>query len=264
MVVGRGSRVEFWKDVLIGVVPLMLAFLRIYALAKKKGAQFLSLGGGLMVFRIGRTVSDSVAWTFCPTGLFSVKSATRCLEEAGGVGIEVPITILTENLVIACTNTIQPKLAAVESWSAPLNDDLKFYVDGTTNGERCRVGIEGAFRNSKGEVLCSFYAFVRDQDATSAEMMAIHKAYCLCVVRGSLERRSIVFISDSREAVNWVNEEGFGNLNLLYLIYDIRLMLESLGNASVNYNPKSTNSLTDALAKRVLDSNEDYVVLGDR
>ncbi|KAK2634504.1 hypothetical protein Ddye_029296 [Dipteronia dyeriana] len=80
-----------------------------------------------------------------------VKSARRCLEEVGSAVIEVCkvtshgicpqkvlITVLTENLVNACTDTIQPKPAAVESWSTPLNDDLNFNVDGAANGERCK------------------------------------------------------------------------------------------------------------------------------
>ncbi|KAK3222654.1 hypothetical protein Dsin_009679 [Dipteronia sinensis] len=112
-------------------------------------------------------------------------------------------------------------------------------------------------------VICYFSDFVGPCDASTAEMMAIHKACSLCVARGVFIGKKIDFISDSTEAVSRVNDESRDNLNQLNLIYDIRSMLGSLGKASLSYNPRVTNHAADLMAKQGLSSNREIVVWHD-
>ncbi|KAK3221407.1 hypothetical protein Dsin_008432 [Dipteronia sinensis] len=179
-----------------------------------------------------------------------------------GSGSSDPITILIKNLEIVCIDIKHPKFPNLEAWSPPENDALKFNVDRVANGDRSRAGIGGALYNSNGAVLCSFFASMGAQEAITTEVLAIHKACSLCVEKGIFVGRRIEFISDSREAVSWVNEEGFGSLQHLNLIYDIRFMLASLGNAVVIFNPRFSNSLADALAKKGSWSTGDTVEWG--
>ena len=57
-------------------------------------------------------------------------------------------------------------------------------------------------------------------------------------------------MSDSMEAVTWVNDEDFGNLNMVDIIYDIRSCLSLLKNISVQHISRDSNSVADSLAKR--------------
>ncbi|KAK2653293.1 hypothetical protein Ddye_013149 [Dipteronia dyeriana] len=65
----------------------------------------------------------------------------------------------------------------------------------------------------------------------------------------SLADRYVQFVSDSKAAVSWVNGEDFGNLNLVELIYDVRLHLFNLKGLSIAFRPRGSNSVTDSLAK---------------
>lgn len=103
---------KFWKDLGWDSIPLLNAFLRIYALASNKDglvcecgklegecwiwdvplrrslfdweiAQWNSFMLALNCISIQFGFLDALAWTFCPNGSFSVKSFIRCLEEKG-------------------------------------------------------------------------------------------------------------------------------------------------------------------------------------
>ncbi|KAK1575450.1 hypothetical protein Q3G72_005585 [Acer saccharum] len=83
-----------------------------------------------------------------------------------------------------------------------------------------------------------------------AEIKAIHRA-CEIIHSNSLWcGRNVIISSDSKTMVSWINSEDFGSLNHVHLIYDIRSWLKVLGNASVIFDPRSTNSFVDMLAKR--------------
>ncbi|KAK4847141.1 hypothetical protein QYF36_026104 [Acer negundo] len=66
--------------------------------------------------------------------------------------------------------------------NAPLDDELKFNVDGSCNLELGRAEIGNILRDSNGVVLHSFSAFVGKVNAHTTELMAIHKACILSAV----------------------------------------------------------------------------------
>ena len=134
--------------------------------------------------------------------------------------------MIFENLNNWCNDVKPSKPYKVANWSPPLNESLNFNVDGLTRTEEGCAGIGGVLRNLKGGVLCSFSVFIGNSEAISSKVWAIHKAYSLCMSKPSLLGRNIQILSDSRLAVDWVNKEDFGNLNLVNTIYDIHFSSE--------------------------------------
>ncbi|KAK2650615.1 hypothetical protein Ddye_018104 [Dipteronia dyeriana] len=167
-----------------------------------------------------------------------------------GKGSSESITLILENLKNCCVDVNLSKPLKRSSWVPPLNEALKFNVDGAARIEEGRVGIGGILRNSKGVALCSFSAFIGKSDAISVELWAIHNACYLCLMKASFFGRNIQIVSDSRIAVAWVNDKDFGNLKLVQTIYDIRSMLKALSSTSIIYMPRYSNFLADSLAKR--------------
>ncbi|KAK0575735.1 hypothetical protein LWI29_006099 [Acer saccharum] len=108
MVVGCGDKVAFWEDGWRDGIPLNIRFPRIFALSMVKDGTVEQFGQWcgeewrwkvclrrgdwekdiwedfcylLESVSLKRCISDSVAWNFCPNGLFSVSSFKRCIEE---------------------------------------------------------------------------------------------------------------------------------------------------------------------------------------
>ncbi|KAK3217818.1 hypothetical protein Dsin_011788 [Dipteronia sinensis] len=101
----------------------------------------------------------------------------------------------------------------------------------------------------KGKVHCLFSEFVGVSDSITVELLAIHKAVSLCSSPSFFHDKEVIFISDSKAAVSWINAEGIRSLTYVHLIYDIRNVLNNLWNARVVFNSKSSNSFRDSLAK---------------
>ncbi|KAK2640371.1 hypothetical protein Ddye_028166 [Dipteronia dyeriana] len=80
--------------------------------------------------------------------------------------------------------------------------------------------------------------------------------------RGRITVRDVLFqwVSDSTVAVSWANNlDDYGNFPHLHTILDIRGHLQSRRGLSVVYNPRSTNEVTDSLAKRSSNGGEDML-----
>ena len=77
------------------------------------------------------------------------------------------------------------------------------------------------------------------------ELWTIQRAVELCQSNPSLRGRVISVVSDSNVVVSWVNSQGIGILDHVQTIYDIRNHLISLGNASVVYCSRASNSFAD-------------------
>ena len=56
-------------------------------------------------------------------------------------------------------------------------------------------------------------------------------------------------MSDSGSVVAWASGDGFGNLNLIKLIYDICDFLLKFRAVSIVFRSRGTNSVVDSLAK---------------
>ena len=93
--------------------------------------------------------------------------------------------------------------------------------------------------------------------------MAIHKAVSLCLSRPAIYTKDIVIVSDSKIAVSWVNNNGFGSLNHVGTVNDIRAMLTHFGRTSVIYSLRASNSFADSLAKKASNMEEDILNWGE-
>ncbi|KAK3212682.1 hypothetical protein Dsin_017388 [Dipteronia sinensis] len=104
-------------------------------------------------------------------------------------------------------------------------------------------------RDACGKILCLFSSSIGIADSCMSELLAIHKACALIASRMLLSNRNITIRSDSKSVVSWINGEGVGNLRFVSLVYAIRQFLKSMNSVSVEYTPRSSNSLADSLAK---------------
>ena len=64
-----------------------------------------------------------------------------------------------------------------------------------------------------------------------------------------LSNCNVIIVSDSKSAVSWCNRGDFGNINLVDLVYDIRLFLISMKGTSIKFMLRGGNSYADGLAK---------------
>ncbi|TXG65184.1 hypothetical protein EZV62_006459 [Acer yangbiense] len=81
------------------------------------------------------------------------------------------------------------------------------------------------------------------------EVKSYHLKGGLIVEGVELFDHNVTVVSDSCSAVAWVNGDGFGNLNLIQLIYDIRDFLLKFRAVSIVFRPRDANSVADSLAK---------------
>ncbi|KAK3210686.1 hypothetical protein Dsin_015392 [Dipteronia sinensis] len=144
----------------------------------------------------------------------------------------------------------------------------------TTGGGVCggRACLDGVFpviparvsqTGHNGKVLCLFFLFVVIRDSNEAELMAIEKASQLCASNSFMVGRDITIVSDSKVAILWINEEGFKNLSLVNMVYDVRSYLATLGGTVVSFVPRASNSFADSLAKLGSSMSGDFIQWGD-
>ncbi|KAK3212626.1 hypothetical protein Dsin_017332 [Dipteronia sinensis] len=100
-------------------------------------------------------------------------------------------------------------------------------------------------------------------ESNTAEIRAIQKACALCVGNSSLSGRNIEVVSDSKVAVFWINNGGYGSIKHVNTIYDIWCNLDILGGTKVSYNSRASNHFADELAKRGSSSAGDFVRWGE-
>ncbi|KAK3198650.1 hypothetical protein Dsin_022065 [Dipteronia sinensis] len=301
--VGCGDRICFWEDVWWEDSPLKMVHPRIYALASKKSGTVMDFGVwqgekwnwnvhlrrrvfdwevnlwkaflmSLECIVVSKDISDSVAWLHCPNGEFLVKSFRRCIEDSFDVD--------PKDSAFSWEGITPPKAIVWYIWEARnvvvfkgipadvnyFTDLIKFRVSVVVQtlrerGDPGRAGIGGVLRDSSRKVLCQFSIFMGYLDVEAAEIVAIQKVVNLCASKPSFSGRKIEVVSDSKAAVAWVNEAGFGNIKLIEAIYDIRSKLVLLGNTKVIYNSRVSNDYADSLAKRGSASNGEYISWGD-
>ncbi|KAK3197913.1 hypothetical protein Dsin_021328 [Dipteronia sinensis] len=148
-------------------------------------------------------------------------------------------------------------------WRPPQMDTFKFNVDGSTKGSSGQSGMGGVLRDSSGRVICLFSSYLGIHDANTIEILVVRKACEICALRRDLINWRVVVDSDSKVVVSWVNNEGFGSLKHVNTIYEIQGILRFLSNIEVIYNPRSSNSFADMLAKNGSSQSGDFVFWSD-
>ncbi|KAK0596186.1 hypothetical protein LWI29_035242 [Acer saccharum] len=88
------------------------------------------------------------------------------------------------------------------------------------------------------------------EDSNADEILVIHRACQLCASVPEFVEKEIIIASDSKTAVSWVNNHDvIGSLRHVQIIYDNCNFLHNLHGTSVVFNPRSSNSFADKLAK---------------
>ncbi|KAK3220390.1 hypothetical protein Dsin_014360 [Dipteronia sinensis] len=174
-----------------------------------------------------------VAWWFKHHG-------KRCTDD---------ITIILLDINQRCVDHLNVRRNSVSEWKPPSSDVLLFNVDGLSKGEPVMAGIGGVLRNSTGRTLGKFSYFVGNQDAITAELLAIRKACSLVASNHFFLKHKVTIASDSKVAVAWINDKNFGSLKHMDLLYEIQSFLNSLEGVVVKFSPGEMNSLADRMAK---------------
>ncbi|KAK3212503.1 hypothetical protein Dsin_017209 [Dipteronia sinensis] len=115
------------------------------------------------------------------------------------------------------------------SWKLPSTNAMKFNMDGSARDDLGNDGIGGVLRNNLGQILGLFSQFVGIGNSSFAKIVGIQKATSLWSQSTSLIDKDIDIVSDSSEAVSWMNTNGPGNLVHMHKILEIRHCLSILG-----------------------------------
>ncbi|KAK2662495.1 hypothetical protein Ddye_001069 [Dipteronia dyeriana] len=300
VVVGCGDKVIIWNDVWRDALPLKIAFRRIFTLSSIKECTFSQFGNWegevwrwvfqlrkdvfdwevdiwnactymLTEVKLQKSIADTIAWSFCPKGLYSVSFFLKCVEDFGDKDVsefdEVWCGFIPSKVELFIWQLLHGKILVREVlirfglWlgigvacslcgeSSEAVDHLFLLCPWTCAREG---GIGGVLRDSYGVVVCSFSASMGNVDASTAELMAIHKACLLCVSKVLLSEKSILIESDSKVVLSWLKDYNFGNLALVNIIYEIRSMLCTYDNLLVSYASRDSNMVADGLAKKGL------------
>ncbi|KAK2641018.1 hypothetical protein Ddye_022781 [Dipteronia dyeriana] len=175
---------------------------------------------------------------------------------------EVDLSLLILDVGERCVDSTSIKTKKSMDWAPPFRHDMSFNVDGSARGDPGATGIGGVLRDYSGKVLCLFSYCVEISDATSAEILAIHKACQLVFDNQIFGNRNITIFSYSKSVVSWCNGEDFGNLRLVNFLYDIRQIIQSLKCLDIKFMPRGSNSFTDSLAKSGSSCSGDHLEWG--
>ncbi|KAK3204439.1 hypothetical protein Dsin_018485 [Dipteronia sinensis] len=221
--------------------------------------------------KIRSSIEDDLAWNFSLNGIFTVSSFCRAIEVSRtntrvwttfvdrGCALRKWKSLYGSCSKIVARNQNLSKRNTVEDWIPPNVNGLKFNVDGLARGNPGPAGIGGVLKDNKGKVVCLFSLFVGIRDSNEAELRAIEKAAQLCASNSAMVGRDITIVSDSKVTVSWINEEVFGNLSLVDMVYDVSSYLATLEGASVSFAPRASNSFADSLAKLVSHMSRDFI-----
>ncbi|KAK3217752.1 hypothetical protein Dsin_011722 [Dipteronia sinensis] len=178
-------------------------------------------------------------------------------------GSKEPVTSLLMNIKDNCVEHNKSDKAKVQEWIPPAVNVLKFNVDGSARGKPGPAGIRGVLRDSSGKILCTFSSFVGHQESNMTELLAIQKAVEIVMSNPILRDKQIVVVSDSKVVVSWINNIGFGNLNLVDNIYEIRNSLSKHGDMKITHDSRAFNSYADNLARLACSDERNDLVWGD-
>ncbi|KAK2653709.1 hypothetical protein Ddye_013565 [Dipteronia dyeriana] len=179
-----------------------------------------------------------------------------------GRGLNDSIASMLVNIKDVCIDTNHRKTVSQETWQPPAIGSLKFNVDGSIKGCPGMAGMGGVLQNHEGRVLGLFSLHMGCQNSNSVEIIAIHKAYEMCVSNSLFQNDEVIIVSDSKVATFWVNGVGFSNLKHVRTIYDVRTLINCHGNLKIIHNSRATISFTDMLAKRGSNNEGDMMFVG--
>ncbi|KAK3219591.1 hypothetical protein Dsin_013561 [Dipteronia sinensis] len=241
---GNEEKIRFWQEVKWDSVPLMNAFLRIFALATSKSG---------VIFELGSWVDSKWAWDVnLRRALFNWEldqwnCFKMCLEN-------IKLRVGIPNALAYLMRFGEHVWAGEGFHRVPRLLSRNGLLVGIIFVPRCvDVSVAKARRASVGppptifELCFNMDGFVRSSPGEA--VYAIHNACQLISEKVSLARRPITIISDSKSVIAWIKDSEFGNLQLVHLVNDIRLFLKSSYSFDLRYMPRESNSMAESLAK---------------
>ena len=138
-------------------------------------------------------------------------------------------------------------------WNHPLDNCLKFNVDGSAYGKPGPAGCGGILRNERGRILALFSGPLGILESNIAEVMAIKVVLGMFVRSIWKGKFGLVIESDSMTAVRWCTDKESRPWKLWEVFGDIDKLMEDIGNVSLAHIYREGNDLADSLAKAGVD-----------
>lgn len=144
-------------------------------------------------------------------------------------------------------------------WSPPRYSSFKWNVDASVNSEQSRSTIDEVLRNSQGIFMCVFSCPIPPIEMNSAEIIAIFRAIQISFRSDHLKVSCLIMKFDSANVVRWCNEDNGGPWNLNFQLNLIRNARKLWLDVSIIHKGRSSNFVANALAKKGLSREDDFV-----
>ncbi|KAK2654365.1 hypothetical protein Ddye_014221 [Dipteronia dyeriana] len=165
VIVGKATKIRLWQDVMMNLIPLKLAFPRIYALAVHKEG-----------FICDNSKWNQSRWEW----KVDLRRASFDWEKSHWNCFKRWL-----NCLVVCKE-VEDTIALSFSFFWCL-------FDGSALGKPGPASIEGELKDNSGKILCMFSFYVGVQESNLAEVLAIHKAVELCCFTSICVSRGVFF-----------------------------------------------------------------------
>ncbi|XP_048493141.1 uncharacterized protein LOC104908756 [Beta vulgaris subsp. vulgaris] len=144
-------------------------------------------------------------------------------------------------------------------WSPPMVNQLQWNVDASFKPELDRAAVGGVLRDDKGFFICLFSSPIPKLEINSAEIYAIFRALKISFSSDRIKGHHLIIVSDSANAVRWVNQDDGGPWNLNFMLNYIRNARKSWISLSIVHRGRESNGVADALAKQGLSRADEFL-----
>ncbi|XP_010670879.1 uncharacterized protein LOC104887825 [Beta vulgaris subsp. vulgaris] len=155
--------------------------------------------------------------------------------------------------------TLLPLDPSASIWSPPPENWLKWNVDASLHPHLMRTSIGGVLRDHNGKFICLFSSPIPFMEINTAEIFAIHKAMKICKDFNHLHGKKFIVESDSKNAVAWCKEKFGGPWNIQFILNYIRNISSPELQFEICHRGRSSNSVSDGLAKLGLSRQDDFL-----
>ena len=148
---------------------------------------------------------------------------------------------------------------SIQKGTLPTNS-LKWITGVSRNAIHNNMVMGGALLNNEGKILCVFSCPLPLMEASSAEVLAIHRTIQISLSNNRFRNNPMEIESQSQEAVVWCNNSSGGPWNLQFILNFIRSAArKGIKHSIILKNPNSF-STDEVIARMDLYRNSEFVV----
>lgn len=149
------------------------------------------------------------------------------------------------------TNIHRPIVATkLEKWSPPKFGTFKWNIDASFIKESGAAAMGGVLRDWKGNFKSIFSIPIMVKEINEGEVLEIFKAMELSSANEVTRSATVIFESDSSNAVTWCNSNSNGPWSVHFQLNKIRHYLKLKKEWFVQHQNRVVNGVADGLAKQ--------------